>query len=440
MAFMRPLVNCLLLVLAWLPVLAYSQALPVPDLPFSFVTAANESQFKPFMFNNSNYTNVNNLAKFSAANDGSFLANVTKSVPVGGGRMIPVSATYAAPKSAVVGALGRFIGKVAGPLAVGVALYDLAKELGYFAHKDANGNLVVDKEHNIAAQSYRVCQVEIGMGRTYDGPDCYSGAIRAINDSGQYDYYDLKCPSGPPGYLCTWKRQSTGYDYSVQVHWGASVNTPASTTYTPASSQELIDAIANKSGWPSSSALPRAVQEAVKSGEELALEPQTLTGPAKSPGPSSVTQNSNNTKIVTTTENKYSYSPNTVTTSTVSNTTIIDNSTGDILNESNTNGSPSTEPGVDICTLYPNILSCAELDELPDVDLKTKDIPVAITPDGGWGGSSVCPAPRHVTVQGYDVPMPFDLFCKYAELIRPVLLTFAWLSAAFILVGGVKET
>lgn len=451
MAYLRPLVNCLLLVFAWLPVLAYSQALPEPDLPFSFSTAANQSQFKPFMYNNSNYTNANNLAKFSAANDGSFAATANRSVPVGGGRSIPVSARYTAPKAEYLPAIGRFLGKVAGPLAAGVALYDLAKELGFLAKRDAANNVAFDNETFVPGQSGYICESSF-YGTQYvhraTGSTC-SEAIRQtlqeMVDNGKTIYnkgssVNLWDCASYPGNTCKWSVYGDYRSAEWSGNWVGEQNTPDQYRYSPATQQDFLDAIANKPGWTATSALPRVVQDAVKSGEQVAMQPDLLTGPAKSPGPSSVTQNSNNTKTITTTENKYSYSPTTVTTTTVSNTTVIDNSTGDILDQSNTDGSPNTEQGIDICTLYPNILSCAELDELPDIDLKTKEIPVSITPDAGWGGGSSCPAPRHVTVQGYDVPIPFDLFCKYAELIRPVLLTFAWLSAAFILVGGVKET
>lgn len=409
---------------------------------FMFNTAGNVSTLQPLTLNNANFAGVTSqLGSLpSVTSEGGLAASFKTTVPVGSGRSIPVTATSVASKSAVAGAVGRFIGKVAGPLAIGVALYDLAKELGYFAHKDANGNLVVDKEHNIAAQSYRVCQVEIGMGRTYDGPDCYSGVIRVIYELGQYDYYDLKCPSGPPGYLCTWKRQSTGWDYSSQVHWGASVNTPASTTYTPASSQELIDAIANKSGWPSSSALSRVVQDAVKSGETLDFTPQKITGPASSPGPSSITQNSNNTKTVTNTKNEYTYGPNTVTTNVTSSTTVIDNSTGDIIDNSTTSGSPNTEPSVDICTLYPDILACSKLGDLPETPpkLPNTEKPFEVV-SKEFASNAACPAPVSVEIMGITtVQLSYQPACDFLALAKYVIVLIAAFVAAQILADSFR--
>jgi hypothetical protein len=100
---------------------------------------------------------------------------------------------------------------------------------------------------------------------------------------------------------------------------------------------------------------------------------------------------------------------------------------------------PKTE--TDFCVLHPEILACQKLDTPDSPDLQTRDKSVAITPDGGWGAlSATCPAAKHVTIAGRDVPIPYDLFCTYASMIRPLLLAFAWLSAAFILVGAVRET
>ncbi len=96
-----------------------------------------------------------------------------------------------------------------------------------------------------------------------------------------------------------------------------------------------------------------------------------------------------------------------------------------------------TEDTPDLCQLHPDILACQKLDEVPDTDLPTSEKPISITPDSGWGAdNAACPAPRHLTVQGRDIPIPFDLFCRYMEGMRPIILAMAWLSAAFILLGA----
>lgn len=102
------------------------------------------------------------------------------------------------------------------------------------------------------------------------------------------------------------------------------------------------------------------------------------------------------------------------------------------------NSSPDRQPG--LCELYPNILACAGLDTPSGPDLPNKTVDVTVLPDSGWGAdNATCPAARHLTVQGRDIPIPYDLFCQFMSGIRPVILAMAWLSAAFIVVGGVKS-
>lgn len=112
---------------------------------------------------------------------------------------------------------------------------------------------------------------------------------------------------------------------------------------------------------------------------------------------------------------------------------------------------PNPEPEVDdkpkpeeeqsLCEKHPDILACQKLDNPPEEDLPTSEKPISITPDSGWGADNAsCPAPRHLTVQGRHIPIPYDLFCTWAQGLRPVILAMAWLSAAFILLGARNET
>lgn len=117
---------------------------------------------------------------------------------------------------------------------------------------------------------------------------------------------------------------------------------------------------------------------------------------------------------------------------------VVSNSPSPVLEpETPAEGTPSgTTEKEDFCAAHPNVLSCADLDQPEDQQLETKDVGGNVTPDGGWGATSAaCPAPRHLTVQGRDIPIPFDLFCQYMAGIRPVVIAMAWLTAAFILLG-----
>ncbi len=107
------------------------------------------------------------------------------------------------------------------------------------------------------------------------------------------------------------------------------------------------------------------------------------------------------------------------------------------VNDSPTDSDKPREDTPDLCQLHPDILACQKLDEPPDTDLPSSEKPISITQDSGWGSmSATCPPPRHIMVQGRDIPIPFDLFCQYMEGMRPIIVAMAWLSAAFILLGA----
>lgn len=70
-----------------------------------------------------------------------------------------------------------------------------------------------------------------------------------------------------------------------------------------------------------------------------------------------------------------------------------------------------------------------------DVALGSNTINVAITPVS-VGGSGSCPAPSVMVLHGHTYYFTWTTYCNFANLIRPILLAFAWLAAAGILVGG----
>lgn len=97
---------------------------------------------------------------------------------------------------------------------------------------------------------------------------------------------------------------------------------------------------------------------------------------------------------------------------------------------------PKPESDQGLCSLFPDILACAkpELDvpDGPAIEQQNRDI--SITPDSGWGGGGgSCPASRHLA--GANVDFSFTQICDGLSKFRPVILAFAWLSAAYILLG-----
>jgi hypothetical protein len=100
------------------------------------------------------------------------------------------------------------------------------------------------------------------------------------------------------------------------------------------------------------------------------------------------------------------------------------------------NAPPEQAVTPDLCASHPEILACADLDTPDSEELPTEDKSVSVSPDSGWGGNGSCPAPKHLTVQGRDIPIPLDIICQYMSGIRPIIIALAWLSAGFILIGA----
>lgn len=92
------------------------------------------------------------------------------------------------------------------------------------------------------------------------------------------------------------------------------------------------------------------------------------------------------------------------------------------------------------CKDNPDSPICVEQDfgTVPEVDLGGTSISVAINPVA-VGGAGSCPAPSPLTIRGQTYFFKWDTFCTFANGIRPILLAFAWLSAAGIMVGGFKS-
>lgn len=70
-----------------------------------------------------------------------------------------------------------------------------------------------------------------------------------------------------------------------------------------------------------------------------------------------------------------------------------------------------------------------------DSNVTDKTVNVAITPVS-VGGAGSCPAPSPMVLHGQTYYFDWTTYCNFANMIKPILLAFAWLAAAGILVGG----
>lgn len=109
---------------------------------------------------------------------------------------------------------------------------------------------------------------------------------------------------------------------------------------------------------------------------------------------------------------------------------------------SGTTATPKEGDPPGLCDLYPDILACAKpkLGTLEPSTITNVDKPLSILKDEGWGPSNgSCPAPKTVTVMNVHLSMPYTMLCDFATAIKPLLIAFAWLSAALTFFGMAKR-
>lgn len=174
----------------------------------------------------------------------------------------------------------------------------------------------------------------------------------------------------------------------------------------------------------------------------------TVSGPASQQGQRTERTLSNGDKQVTQTTHNYTYNNSSNSSSVTHNTTttnITTNINNEVVNETTEtteNQPPPEEPGPDLCEKNPDILACQKV-VLKDVEAKevpNENKPLAITPDDGWNmGAATCPQPKTATVMGVQLSMPYTGLCDFATAIKPLLVGFAWLSAAFTFFGFAKR-
>ena len=308
---------------------------------------------------------------------GSELQAVTRSkIPIGN-VILPVDVVAKIPAASYARAIGNFAMKVAVPVQVGFALWDLANELGYALKNKPDGSLAFTV--NVNSNLY---SASCGGGQwTTAGP----GTIQQVAQQCASNYQNMAGPYyGISG--CT----VTGFAVDYQTRQADLVS--SGTTQANKTVQEFVDDVASRSGWPSSSAIVRAVGQAIQSGESVVVNPQSVTGPSSSPGSTSSTTTSGSPAVaptpatssspatagkpavdsITTTKtttNNYTYSgPNvTVTNSTVTN--ITNNSTGQV--ETSTT---QKAPELKNADLKPDKV------EDPATDTPLSDIPKLYTP------------------------------------------------------------
>lgn len=390
---------------------------------------------------------------------------------------LPVTAT-----GKVSGAtLGKLVAKalpLVGLLTTGVALYELAKELGFLVTKNPDGTVSVGKSDPslcTSAPCYEYHATIPTSTANYWGT-YYPSSNQAIQiaidyDNGRSAYWEYKLLSinGTQNgtYTFSIKNKTTGNSAGTGTGYFESRSTPpVGPAYLPSSQQELTDAIANKTNWPDSSNIPQAIADAQRlTGDTIATQNPTISGPASVTGPAEVTKTPipNGTKETTKQTqfdchyNDPSYDgtiPGTVvctdTTTTTDKNTVTDPQTQQTTTTT-TQTSQTTKPAdataqkpletKDPCEANPDRVGCATLDtptgEIPKTTKSIDFAPVNL----GFGGGA-CPANVVQNIKGQPVTIVnWTSSCGYiVQYAKPLILTLATFSALLIIfLGGKTE-
>lgn len=280
--------------LLFLPLVVRAQALPSSGFPY-----AQAGNTYTFSGGTTTSANASSLSFGNPAN-GSVYAEASQSLPIGGGQTATVNPRSVPSAGNVAKALKNFASKIVAPLVIGVAIYDLAKELGF--NLDNNGGTVV-----VTKPDASVCTVA----------PCYQFSVWPENLGWSNTPMEscLKYMVHAGATAVTLANTSwCSYDSYVHVQQQYRTVSPASSASAPSSMSEFEQAIAAQSGWPSGSHIGRALGDAVASGEPLPLPaPSSVTGPASVPGVPTVTNFPDGSRTTVTPEKSISYGPGSVT-------------------------------------------------------------------------------------------------------------------------------
>ena len=119
-------------------------------------------------------------------------------------------------------------------------------------------------------------------------------------------------------------------------------------------------------------------------------------------------------------------------------TTGADGSVTETTTTQPTPGSPGDSS--DFCKENPSDPTCSKDDipwgTIPEAGvIPTFEVPIT-TAYEVIGGEGSCPADASVSFMGTALTWSYAPICTFAEMIRPLVLGFAWLSFGFIIVGG----
>jgi uncharacterized protein YoxC len=75
----------------------------------------------------------------------------------------------------------------------------------------------------------------------------------------------------------------------------------------------------------------------------------------------------------------------------------------------------------------------------PDEEIEEQEKEMGLIQPVAIDSTASCPADLSFSVLGYPMAFSFGLVCDGANMLRPLILSIAWLSAGVIFIGGVRN-
>lgn len=165
------------------------------------------------------------------------------------------------------------------------------------------------------------------------------------------------------------------------------------------------------------------------------IEPKTVPGPGGST--TETIRNGQGGPIGTkTTDTTVTVSPSGPTTVTVTETTTTTET--NITNNTTTiTTTETTLPNTEDQSEKPKEDTELDIDDVPDTDISTYEIPDTFAYDS-WGGGS-CPGDPTITAKGHAYNLPVHTVCEAMTDMRPAVLLIAGLVSAFIISGAFRQ-
>jgi hypothetical protein len=381
---------------------------------------------------------VVNNGRALAVSGGSVFANASSDLKVGRASL-PVTIAAKVPPASI-GALIKKALPLVPILATGVALYDLAKELNFDLTKSDTGTIEVKKVGPQTCTSSRPANPTwnnycVNNGNSSWAPASYTPVI----ESGTCKLL-VVCSNG-------WNNGTyESWEYVTQISAGLTSSTDLA----------FADAVANQIGWPDSSAIAKALDQAQRlTNDPIPTEGPKVSGPASVAGRKEVTKNPiSNGERETTKQTNYdcqyfdgptvtdggtvacaekttTTEKDTVTDPQTQQTTVTTKQTAETIAPVDTTSQKPQEP-TDPCDKNPDRVGCATLDtpegEIPKI---TKTFTFQAE-DLGLGGGS-CPAPTTVSTSNGSYTLDLGRYCDaITTYVRPVVILFGMLAAFLI--------